>query len=58
MQPGIKKNKSIENILTNKIIVRIGPYIVSIKLKIKVLSRIPKSFENLFVSCPIGVTSK
>ena len=58
MQPGIKKNKSIENIFASKIIVMIGPYIVSIKLNIKVLSSTPKSFENLFISCPLGVVSK
>ena len=57
-QPGIKKNKSIAKILTNITIVMIGPYIVSTKVKAKVLSRIPKSLENLFVSWPVGVRSK
>ena len=58
MHPGIKKNKSIENMFASNIIVMIGPSIVSIRLNIKVLSRIPKSFENLFVNWPVGVKSK
>ena len=45
-------------ILTMAMRVMIGPYITSIKLKIRVFSMIPKSFENLLVSTPEGVSSK
>jgi hypothetical protein len=36
----------------------IGPYMVSVSTKDKVLSKIPKSLENLFISLPEGVMSK
>lgn len=35
-----------------------GPSSASINPKIIILSRIPKSFENLFTSIPEGVVSK
>jgi hypothetical protein len=36
----------------------IGPYIVSVITNAKVLSKIPKSLENLFINLPEGVMSK
>ncbi len=54
---GIKK-MSIWKIFINIMILTIGPYTVSMITKAKVLSKIPKSFENLFISLPEGVTSK
>lgn len=36
----------------------IGPSKVSIKTNERVLSKIPKSFENLLMSLPEGVVSK
>ena len=56
--PGIMKNKSIENTLTSNMVQTIGPSIKSTKENPNVLSKIPRSFENLLVSCPVGVISK
>ena len=58
IHPGIRKNMSIEKMFINITIAIIGPSKASIKVNGKVLSRIPRSFENLFVSCPIGIMSK
>ncbi len=48
----------IEKMFVNIIIVTIGPSIVSIITKTSVLSKIPKSLENLLMSLPEGVMSK
>ena len=56
--PGIIKNTSIENTFTSNTVQTIGPSIKSTKENPNVLSRIPKSFENLLVSYPVGVISK
>ncbi len=58
MKPGIKKYTLIVNILTNNIILMIGPYTESVSTKAIILSIMPKSFENLLVSRPVGVMSK
>ena len=44
--------------LINIIILTIGPSTVSVKVKAKLLSKTPKSFENLLMSLPLGVVSK
>jgi hypothetical protein len=56
--PGGMKNKLIWKILANMIKLTIGPSIMSTNTKESVLSKIPKSFENLLISLPVGVVSK
>ena len=58
MQPGMRKKRSIEKILMT-ITTAISEYSrLSTKTNANVLSKIPKSFENLLVSWPVGVKSK
>lgn len=56
--PGGIKNKFIWKMFAIIINVTIGPSIMSINTKASVLSSIPRSFENLLTSRPVGVTSK
>ena len=56
--PGMIKYKLIENTLINSIILTIGPSTASVRTNINILSRIPKSFENLLFKRPVGVISK
>ncbi len=56
--PGGMNNKFIWKMFTNMIRLIIGPSNISTKTNSKVLSNIPRSFENLFVNLPVGVMSK
>lgn len=56
--PGIKKYKFISKILANITILIIGPSMQSVKINATILSKIPKSFEKLLLSRPLGVISK
>ena len=52
------RNTYIWQIFTIAIKPEIGPSNVSIRDKAKALSKIPKSFENLFINNPEGVKKK
>lgn len=56
--PGIIKYKLIENTFASKTMLTIGPSTASVNTKDNILSKIPKSFENLLFSLPVGVISK
>ena len=56
--PGIRKYKLMANTLAIKIRLMIGPSIESVRTKANILSKIPKSLENLLFSRPVGVMSK
>jgi hypothetical protein len=56
--PGMIKYKLIENTLINSTIQIIVPSTASVRTNINILSRIPKSFENLLFKRPVGVISK
>jgi hypothetical protein len=58
IKPGIKKYTFIVKMLTNNIILIIGPYTESVNTKANILSIMPRSLENLFVKRPVGVISK
>ena len=56
--PGMMKIGRIWNTLMRRIIEVIGPSIVSVIVKARVLSIMLISLENLFMSLPVGVLSK
>jgi len=56
--PGGMKKTSIEKILISITMDMIGPSIISVNEKGRVLSSNPKSLENVLSSLPEGVTSK
>jgi hypothetical protein len=58
MTPGGMNSGLIWKIFASMIMPVIGPSITSRRIKAKVLSKIPKSFEKLLRSLPLGVTSK
>lgn len=58
MVPGMRKYKLIENTFAIKMMQTMGPSIASMSTNHKILSIIPKSFENLLLSRPVEVISK
>lgn len=56
--PGIKKYKLIEKTFAMSMRLVIEPSKESVNTYESMLSMIPKSFENLLFSRPLGVTSK
>lgn len=58
MTPGIKKNLLIDTTFASKIAMTIGPYIDSMRAKLRMLSMTLRSFENLELRLPVVVVSK
>ena len=58
MQPGMRKKRSMEKILLTITIAMIEYSKHSTIMNAKLLSRIPKSFENLLASWPVEIKSK